>query len=655
MTLYSLSTTEHNSQSENKFEKHQICLEDIQQGQYPRKLINAITAFVHSFPEHYLCFDVDPKASKIYVHGKIVYDFNMDSDDDDEADGNRHHFISTDNDAGDLSSYMDESDTSSCIKQETDTDDDSYEGINYEDISFFCIDPVPDPIISNAEVRMIDMKQHFREDSENSTETVHMHSSAESEPGLPIEPPKKKIKLEHETSSASDLTNDEESTYMSSDGAVFSEAAPPGPKYSIIYRNDDNASLISMMYKANKDPHGRELLVQLERGCSVDLLDELIESNDDDDTYVSCRNPTRFYSTNNTLQNIEATPINMEVCFVAVEEKDLSRESAPDTSSTEHSLTSNNTSYASVCSHSMPNSTKIHTQKHGEEGGIITAHQGSSPQRSNEKKNTKTGPLNPNRTNVKTNISSSYTVSSQRPRAERFAEKPYGKRTTDTYAGQNNWRRKNTVKQYSNRVKEKSYGIENSGYDAWTPVTNRQRRIQYQGLRYFGTKQTRDPVPKRNFTPGTQTKNSRIFGDARRYRTPGNPLFRMRGEPWISRSNGTNQANQSYRKCTQVERTVNPMAIRPPCNHRQGERPNPRRFYPQNQVHQRLEKNLNKRQPNNRPSLYKTATKATDKSFSNYYEPLADQVEHVNLKITTTTVKNKPKEQGCYIHPQEMK
>jgi hypothetical protein len=134
----------------------------------------------------------------------------------------------------------------------------------------------------------------------------------------------------------------------------------------------------------------------------------------------SCRKATRFYSTDNTLQNIEATPINMEVCFAAVEEKDLSRESAPDTSSTGHSLTSNNTSYASVCSHTMPKPTKTHTQKHGEEGGIITAHQRSLTQRSNEKKNTKPGPLNPDRTNVKTNISSSYTVSSQRPRAERF-------------------------------------------------------------------------------------------------------------------------------------------------------------------------------------------------------------------------------------------
>jgi hypothetical protein len=152
----------------------------------------------------------------------------MDSNDDDEDDGDRHHSISTDNDAGDLSSYMDESDTSSCIKQETDTDDDSYEGIEYEDISFFCIDPIPDPIISNAEVRMIDMKQHFREDSENSTETVRMYSSAESEPGLPTEPPKKKIKLEHEeTSSASDLTDDDKSTYMSNDGAVFSKQLLP--------------------------------------------------------------------------------------------------------------------------------------------------------------------------------------------------------------------------------------------------------------------------------------------------------------------------------------------------------------------------------------------------------------------------------------------
>jgi hypothetical protein len=41
-----------------------------------------------------------------------------------------------------------------------------------------------------------------------------------------------------------------------------------------------------MIYNANQDPHGRQLLAQLEQGCSVDLLDELIESNDDDDTYI---------------------------------------------------------------------------------------------------------------------------------------------------------------------------------------------------------------------------------------------------------------------------------------------------------------------------------------------------------------------------------
>jgi hypothetical protein len=183
---------------------------------------------------------------------------------------------------------------------------------------------------------MLDMKQHFREDSENSTETVRMYSSTDSEPGLPIEPPTKKIKLEHEeTSSASDLTDDEESTYMSDDRAVFSDAAPPGPNYDIVYHADDHDSLISLIYRANQEPHGRELLTQLEQGCSVDLLDELIESNDDDDTYASSRKATRFYSTDNTLQNTEATPIKMEVCFAAVEE-DLSRKSPPDTSSTGH-------------------------------------------------------------------------------------------------------------------------------------------------------------------------------------------------------------------------------------------------------------------------------------------------------------------------------
>jgi hypothetical protein len=84
-------------------------------------------------------------------------------------------------------------------------------------------------------------------------------------------------------------------------------------------------------------------------------------------------------------------------------------------------------------------------------------------------------------------------------------------------------------------------------------------------------------------------------------------------------------------------------------------RSNPRRSYPQNQVHQRLEKKMDKRQPNNRSILYKTATKAADKLFSNYYEPLADQEEPVNPRMNTITVRNKPKEQGCYIHPQEMK
>jgi hypothetical protein len=79
MTLYSPSTMEHNSQSEDEFEKHQIRLEDIQQGQYPRKLIASITAFVRSFPEHHLCFDIDPNASKIYVHGEITCEFNMDT------------------------------------------------------------------------------------------------------------------------------------------------------------------------------------------------------------------------------------------------------------------------------------------------------------------------------------------------------------------------------------------------------------------------------------------------------------------------------------------------------------------------------------------------------------------------------------------------
>jgi hypothetical protein len=46
MTLYSPSTMEHNSQSEDEFEKHKIYLEDIRQGEYPWKLIASITAFV---------------------------------------------------------------------------------------------------------------------------------------------------------------------------------------------------------------------------------------------------------------------------------------------------------------------------------------------------------------------------------------------------------------------------------------------------------------------------------------------------------------------------------------------------------------------------------------------------------------------------------
>ena len=52
----------------------------------------------------------------------------------------------------------------------------------------------------------------------------------------------------------------------------------------------------------------------------------------------------------------------------------------------------------------------------------------------------------------------------------------------------------------------------------------------------LGTKQARDPTPNRgtrkNSNPGIP-KNSRNLGDERRYRTPGDPLFRAQGEPWI--------------------------------------------------------------------------------------------------------------------------
>jgi hypothetical protein len=106
-------------------------------------------------------------------------------DDDDEANKARHHIIPVDVDAGDLTSYMEESDTSSCIKQETDTDDDSYNGIEYNDISCLCIDPIPDTVISNPDVKMIDLKKQFLQDDNSATTLL---TSRSSEPGLPIEP-----------------------------------------------------------------------------------------------------------------------------------------------------------------------------------------------------------------------------------------------------------------------------------------------------------------------------------------------------------------------------------------------------------------------------------------------------------------------------------
>ena len=142
-------------------------------------------------------------------------------------------------------------------------DDDSYEGIEYNDVSCLCIDPIPDKVISNATVKMIDLKKQFMEDSDNSGKTIDIQDNGPtySEPGLPIdEPPKKRIKLEQQESE-SDLTgsndDEDESTYMSNDGAVFSVAAPPGPSYNIVYHTPDTSSLISMIYKDASNSHGR--------------------------------------------------------------------------------------------------------------------------------------------------------------------------------------------------------------------------------------------------------------------------------------------------------------------------------------------------------------------------------------------------------------
>ena len=110
------------------------------------------------------------------------------------------------------------------------------------------------------------------------------------------------------------------------------------------------------------------------------------------------------------------------------------------------------------------------------------------------------------------------------------------------------------------------------------------------------------------------------------------------------------------------------MPKRPVCQHRQEKTPKQGKPCSQNPVHQRLEKKMNKRQPNSTANQYKTASRLTDKSFSNYYQPLADKDKEDDeiLKKTTTTViveerfptvttKKEPNRLGCYINPVQMK
>ena len=595
-------------------------------GSFPLRVLIPINAFIASFDHYHIRFDLDRENNKIYIKGNVTYDPNMNNQDDDDTS---NYQIISDLET-DPESEMVETDTSSTIKQETDPDedDDSYEGITYNDVSCLCFDPVPDATISNADVRMIDMKQ---------------------------------VKQELMESEESNTDNDEDGdTYMSSDGATFSGPDPPGPNYNIVYHNDAS-SILSMLAKEQQvDSHGeRQLLKELDQGCSAVLLDELIPS--DDEAYLPSTKPTATYASANTLHKTEATPWNMDVCFVAVstvENQSLknaaSLKSPPDildnslTNSTEHSLSTKDSSFASACSHPLPLTTENHTLKHGEDGGIFDSKQGIQNEKPGIRngqplrtQNTKT--LNPDskkRTNYKSDIpfyshqrtENTYIranrkntnwkpfadfemhllqkhgtfATSHRPWAERFTDKPYGKRTVITLNGQTPKRQVNPKKQHQNETRNQTRTNRNkkpnfnASPDGWIPVTNRQRRVQYQGLRYQGTKQERDPIPKnlnrgtpKNTSPGIpKSKNSRNLGDTRRYRTPGDPLFRAQGEPWIPRQSAK---PQGPRQCMQKESTDNTIQKRPVCQHRQEEKPKQGKTYSQNTVYQRLEKKMNQK------------------------------------------------------------
>jgi hypothetical protein len=157
-----------------------------------------------------------------------------------------------------------------------------------------------------------------------------------------------------------------------------------------------------------------------------------------------------------------------------------------------------------------------------------------------------------------------YHTSQRSPNREKFSSKQFGNPFTLSRFNQQDIAEKYIKHARPNRARYYST-------DEWTkvkPKMSRQRRIQYNSLRYTGSKQ---------FRTMQAPSSSRDKHDARRYRTPGDPLYvRPNGQlptKVLSHTRTKPQKRSCHQKPKQEESTKIVIVKLPLCTHNCGRDP----------------------------------------------------------------------------------